>query len=86
MRQVLAKNERRVRTKGKETLRNVLRDAFRIKGRRRDVRIIETKCMGICPKKAATALNASQPDRILTVPKAIATDVAMAQLMNETEQ
>jgi hypothetical protein len=36
---------------------------------RRQVQIIETRCIGICPKKAVTALNASSPGRILTVPK-----------------
>lgn len=72
--------------KGEETLRTVLRDALRVKGHRRDVRIIETRCMGICPKKAVTALNASQPDRILTIPKGAATGEVMVRLMSETEQ
>ena len=70
-------------SKGKDTLRTVLRDALRVKGHRRDVRIIETRCMGICPKKAVTALNASHPDRIFTIPKSTGTDEAMAQLMSE---
>ena len=73
-------------SKGKDTLRTVLRDTLRVKGRRRDVRIIETRCMGICPKKAVTALNASRPGRILTIPKGTATDEVMAQLMSEVEQ
>jgi predicted metal-binding protein len=73
-------------SKGKDTLRTVLRDALSVKGRRRDVRIIETKCMGVCPRKAVTALNARRPGRILTIPKGIATDEAMAQLMSEAEQ
>jgi len=42
--------------------------------------------MGICPKKAVTALNASRPGRILTIPKGTATDEVMAQLMSEVEQ
>jgi predicted metal-binding protein len=71
---------------GKDTLRRVLRDALRVKSRRRDVRIIETRCMGICPKRAVTALNASHPGRILMIPKGTATDEAMAQLMREPEQ
>ena len=73
-------------SKGKDTLRTVLRDALRVKGHRRDVRIIETGCMGICPKKAVTALNANHPDKILTIPKGTATDEMMAQLMSEAEQ
>jgi predicted metal-binding protein len=70
----------------KDTLRTVLRDALRVKGHRRDVRIIETRCMGICPKRAVTALNASRPGRILTIPKGAATDEVMAQLMSDAEQ
>jgi len=73
-------------SKGRDTLRTVLRDALRVTGHRRDVRIIETRCMGICPKKAVTALNASRPGRILTIPKGTATDEVMAQLMSEVEQ
>jgi len=73
-------------SKGKDTLRTVLRGAIRVKGQRRDVRIIETRCMGICPKKAVTALNASHPDRILTIPKGAAEDEAMGQLMSDAEQ
>ena len=73
-------------SKGKDTLRTVLRGALKEKGHRRDVRIIETRCMGICPKKAMTALNPSHPGRILTVPKGIGTDEATAQLMNDAER
>jgi epoxyqueuosine reductase QueG len=59
-----------------------------VKGHRRDVRIIETRCMGICPKKAVTALNANatRPGRILTIQKGTVRDEAMAQLMVEAEQ
>jgi len=72
-------------TNGKDMLRNILREAFRAKGLRRDVRIIETRCMGICPKKAVTALNASRPDKIFTMPKGTAANEAVAQLMGEVD-
>ncbi len=72
--------------KGKETLRTALREAFTEKGHRRDVRIVETRCMGVCPKKAVTAINASRPNRMLTIPKGTAADEAMAQLVPEAEQ
>jgi hypothetical protein len=72
--------------KGKETLRTALRDVFRERGQRGEVRIIETRCMGICPWKAVTALNASRPDTILTIPKGTATNEAIMQLMHEAEQ
>jgi hypothetical protein len=38
------------------TLRSVLRMALKDAGHRLDVCIIETRCMGICPKKAVTAV------------------------------
>ena len=50
------------------TLRSALRMALKDAGHRRDVRIIETRCMGICPKKAVTAVNASHPGTIFVVP------------------
>jgi predicted metal-binding protein len=50
------------------TLRSALRMALKDAGHRRDVRIIETRCMGVCPKKAVTAVNASRPGTIFVVP------------------
>jgi predicted metal-binding protein len=71
---------------GKETLRTALREAFRENGHRRDLRIIETRCMGICPRKAVTALNASRPEKIFTIPRGTAATEAMARLVNDAEQ
>ncbi len=53
---------------GDETLRTALRAALKKAGRHKEVRIIETRCMGICPKSAVAALNASAPGRIHTIP------------------
>jgi predicted metal-binding protein len=66
---------------GRETLRMALRSQIKANGSRRGVRIIETRCIGICPKKAVTALNASRPGRILIIPKGTGADEALAQLM-----
>ena len=68
--------------KGKETLRTALRAELKARGYKRGVRIIETRCMGICPKKAVTALNARRPDRILTIPKGTGVDEALALLIS----
>jgi predicted metal-binding protein len=54
--------------KHKETLRTLLREALRQGGRRRDVRICETSCLGLCPKSGVTALNASNPGTIHVIP------------------
>jgi hypothetical protein len=42
--------------------------ALKDAGHRREVRIIETRCMGICPKRAVTAVNASHPGKIFAIP------------------
>jgi predicted metal-binding protein len=67
--------------KGKDTLRNALRTELSAKGLRRQVRIIETRCMGVCPKKAVTALNASEPSTILTVPRKTPSEEVLALLL-----
>jgi predicted metal-binding protein len=50
--------------KRKESLKTVLRQTLRTAGRRRDIRILETSCMGLCPKGGVTALNATHPGTI----------------------
>jgi predicted metal-binding protein len=50
--------------KRKESLKTVLRKTLRNAGRRRDIRILETSCMGLCPKGGVTALNATHPRTI----------------------
>jgi predicted metal-binding protein len=51
-----------------DTLRTALRRALKDAGYRRDVRIIRTRCMGICPKRAVIAINASRPSTVFVVP------------------
>ncbi len=53
---------------GKESLRKAVRSELNERGYGRQVRIIETRCMGLCPKKAVTAVNASRPDAVLAIP------------------
>ena len=54
--------------KRKESLRDVLRQALRDAGRRRDVRICETSCLGLCPKHGVTAFSATSPGTIYVIP------------------
>jgi hypothetical protein len=54
---------------GKDTLKSALRIELTKMGRRREVRIIETRCVGVCPRKAVTVINAERPGTILTVPR-----------------
>ena len=45
--------------KAKDMLRETLRAELKARGGRREVRIIETRCLGICPKKAVSAISGS---------------------------
>jgi predicted metal-binding protein len=53
--------------KRKDGLKTALRQALRDSGRRRQTRIMETSCLGICPKHGVTALNATHPSRLHVV-------------------
>jgi predicted metal-binding protein len=72
--------------KGKDTLKSALRSGLAERGQRRQVRVIETRCMGICPKKAVTALNADRPGTILTIARRTGADDALASLMDGIEK
>ncbi len=54
---------------GREDLRVVLREVLREAGRRHEVRVIETGCLGVCPKRAVVALHGSMPGQLLIVPQ-----------------
>jgi predicted metal-binding protein len=54
--------------KQKDSLKDTLRQALRDTGRRRQVRIVETACFGICPKHGVTALNATSPGILHVIP------------------
>jgi hypothetical protein len=69
--------------KRRETLKSHLRQALRAAGRRRDVRVIETSCLGICPKHGVTALNASRPQVIHVIPAGAEADAAMRRLLGD---
>jgi len=54
--------------KGKHGLAEVLKDALKAAGRRREVRVVEVGCLGLCPKRAVTAASSAQPGQVLAVP------------------
>ena len=64
--------------KRKETLKSVLRPL-----RRRDLRICETGCLGVCPKGGVTALNASRPGTIHVIPAGAHAEEAMQTLLGD---
>lgn len=55
--------------KGKHALADVLEDALHDVGRRREVRVVETDCLDICPKRAVAVVCAARPSEVLTVPE-----------------
>ena len=57
--------------KRNDSLKTVLRRTLREAGRRREVRVLETSCMGICPKRGVTALNASRPGVLHVIPAGV---------------
>ena len=62
---------------GDDSLGRALKRALRDTGRRRTVRVIESKCLGLCPKGAVTVLPGGNPGTMLTVPGGTAaSDVA----------
>ncbi len=64
-----------------DSLRATLNTRLKEIGRRREVRVIETRCLGVCPKKAVTALDAGRPDTIHVIPVGTSADVALALLV-----
>jgi predicted metal-binding protein len=75
--------------KRRDDLRSELRQALRDAGRRRDVRVFEAGCFGICPKRGVTALNATLPGNIHIIPAGtdpgVALDVLLGGRQAETE-
>lgn len=55
--------------KGKQTLGDEVRRTLRAAGVRTAARVVETRCLGLCPKRAVSVVLASRPQTILTVPK-----------------
>ena len=53
---------------GADKLRSALKDGLREAGRRRQVRVVEGKCFGICPKKAVVVVGSAAPGALLVVP------------------
>jgi hypothetical protein len=68
--------------KRKEALRAELRQALRDGGRRRrDVRVMDMGCLGICPKRGVTALNATCPGTLHVIPAGTESQAALATLL-----
>ncbi len=65
---------------GKHGLPDVLKAELRRTGRRRTVRIVESKCLGLCPKKAVAIIPAQDPGAMLRVPMGTDPAAVLAKL------
>ena len=68
---------------GKDKLKPALQTALKDNGRRREVRVIKTGCMGVCPEDAVTTLNAANPGKVWVVPKSTSAGTVLSCLMDE---
>lgn len=54
---------------GRDTLPDALKQTLRDLKRRREVRVIEVGCLGVCPKGAVTVVRGGAPGEMLLVPR-----------------
>jgi len=66
--------------KGKHDLAETLKDALKQSGRRRELRVLEVGCFGLCPKRAVTAVSTAQPAQVLAVPEGMDPAAVLAKL------
>ena len=66
--------------KGKQPLDKELRHALRAAGARTAARVVETRCLGLCPKRSVSVVLASRPQTILAVPRGAAAADLLASL------
>ena len=57
--------------KGKDDLVRAFKQLLRDTGRRREVRLLEVGCLGLCPKGGVTVMHGARPGEMLVVPEGI---------------
>ncbi len=67
---------------GGESLKRALRDGLRERGRRRDVRVMEVGCFGVCPKGGVTVARGARPGELLVVPREAEMGVVLDRLLD----
>ncbi|HVF94115.1 MAG TPA: (2Fe-2S) ferredoxin domain-containing protein [Sphingomonas sp.] len=56
--------------KGKTRLGKAVRQLLGVRtGRRASIGIVETRCLGVCPRNAVVVVDSRQPDSWMVVPK-----------------
>ena len=67
--------------KGKHDLKDVLRDAAKAAGQRRALRVMEVGCLGLCPKRAVSAVTSAKPDEVVVVPAGAEAAAVLTRLL-----
>ena len=67
--------------KGKDRLKSVLQQALMETDRRREIRVVETRCLGVCPTKATTMIVAGRPGEVLIIPKGTPSDEVLKRVL-----
>lgn len=67
--------------KDKHDLADVLKNAVKAAGQRRTIRVMEVGCLGLCPKRAVSAVSSAKPDEVLVVPAGAEGSLVLARLM-----
>ncbi len=57
--------------KRKDDLVRAFKQLLRDTGRRREVRILEVGCLGLCPRGGVTVMHGARPGEMLVVPQGI---------------
>jgi hypothetical protein len=66
---------------GDKSLAKTLRRAANgARGKRATLRIVETRCLDICPKRAVALIDSESPGRVMIVPEGVRTDAVIARL------
>lgn len=66
--------------KGKLELDEALRGALKKAGRRRELRVERTGCLGLCPKRAVTIAWAGRPGEVMVVPEGADASAVLVRL------
>ncbi len=66
--------------KGRQPLQRALKEALREAGRRREVRVIEVNCLGLCPKRAVALVNSARPQEMLAIPGGTDAGLVLARI------
>ena len=66
---------------GDQKLSRAVRHVLRAAKDRHALRVIESGCLGVCPKGAVTAIRADQPDQFILIPAGTPAETIVSALM-----